>query len=163
MGYFGMNWVSTVIIPKKYDKIMMKERNNDEYTNISITLEQIYGNEIALNLFINYMIKEYSLELVLSTIEFVQFQMYLKQYVADADTESTAADITNGEIQSANIRLSKNIPTSKIIQDAKMMQASVLDISKQIAHGLYNKYVVSGSEFEINISGLWREEKRDII
>lgn len=185
MVFFAMNIVSTVMIVRKqtvtdkakgakeylYDLYHRGNVNSISNSNTTATLSMILGNEKSLNLFMNHLSKEYSLEILLSTIEFMQFQQYLQKHMngnmkvqythqLDVSSEST---VDSYEIKV--IKFPVNIPRSQIIEECKVAgkQQSVLDVGKDIALGLYDKYIKFGSEFEINISGIMKDKLEDLI
>ena len=172
--FFALNTVSTVSVVKKLAQLDRakgtKESLYDLYdratvhslsdTNSSITLEMILANEKSLNLFINHLSKEYSLEILLSTIEFVQFQKYLQPHL----NQDTLLDVKKENCDGIKIlKFPSNVPRSEIIESNDMKEQSVLEISKHVARGLYNKYIAIASEFEVNISGIMRDELLDIV
>ena len=81
---FTLLSVSTFMIKYKDDKQavrMQMERittmENTRNDNTKITLDSVLGNDKCLNIFMNHLSKEYSMELLLSYIEFDQFQKYI--------------------------------------------------------------------------------------
>ena len=174
---FIMNYVSTQLVTKKSthkhgdesDMEMVNtttpETTNSPTPNISsftdITLNTIMRNKQAFHLFMKHLGKEYSMECLLSFIEFTQFQNYLYGHI---DNENKNNDF----VPDKRITLAENIPISAIIEQEEVLSDDGKDDffvaqAKIKAHRLYNKYVRIGAEFEINISSTERRKIKNIL
>ena len=109
------------------------------------------GDSNDIDLFISHINQEFSLEIMLSFIEFVQFRQFLKEIAIKynyVDSEQI------GGVES--FRFSSTVPKSSIVYDHKGIPCEDRDelvkFFKEIAYELYEKYIVVGTEFEINIS-----------
>ena len=95
------------------------------------------------------------MELLLSSVEIMQFQNYLRNY-GDSDGDQDWPRVID-------IELPNTIPMSMIVESAEIIpNESVDDVflyqSKIKAHKLYNKYIKIGCEFELNIEASQRRE-----
>eukprot|EP01084_Bolivina_argentea_P203937 348229_1 len=146
-----INYVSTFVIPKRF-KDKTKQANlvckTDTLSNI-INVQQILQDANALHIFMVHLSKEYSMEILLSTIEIIQFQELLKEYITDDEIINKVTCIC----------LPETIPISQIVkQQEKQDNNNVLLCAKIKAYNLFNKYIESMSEFEINIPGNMRDK-----
>ena len=88
----------------------------------------------------------YSMEILLAYLEFAQFQEFVQTHLSDSDMD----------IVDENIRITSTVPVSMIV-DCTVAPPDDIDMdavlynTKIKAHKLFNKYVRSGSEYEINI------------
>ena len=151
---FAMIYVSTHFLKKHQQKIS-KDTSVTRHTSISndVTVEKVVCDDQMIHAFMVHLSKEYSMEILLSFIEFNQFQKYIRTQM-----ERNGIEIPDG------IELSEfpaNVPKSQIVEgtadDIVMIIDSnkddtFIDNAKIKAHQLYQKYVKPGSEFEINIS-----------
>eukprot|EP01084_Bolivina_argentea_P254699 428254_1 len=106
-----------------------------------ITLEFVLSSKKLINIFIRHLAREYSIETLLSYIEFQQYQEMVWQFVKDKNCEI--------------IQLADNVPISAILE-SKYNDDKYIDM-KTKAHYIYNKYIKVSSEYEINISGIQRD------
>merc|ERR1712129_386019 len=93
-------------------------------------LFDILSTEVTYNEFIRHLSKEYSIELLLSLTEFVQFQNAQKQKVK----------VGNIEIDKSDLVLPSSIPQSFIVSNAAWN-------GQDQAFLLFKKYIESGAEF----------------
>ena len=97
-----------------------------------------------LDVFMSHLAQEFSLELALSLIEFIQFKSYLEMnmniHLDDGNT-----------ISFCSMRLCEDIPKSSIVYDTAHDH-------KWKARELYNKYIRIGSNYEINVHSEIRAE-----
>eukprot|EP01084_Bolivina_argentea_P302051 521301_1 len=154
---FAMVYISTIgIINKatKYDRL-----NNNNKIN-GIKLDTVLSNQDAIQLFINHLSNEYSMECLLALIEITQFQNYVEAHFMDINIETIKDDIYIDK----RIQFPASIPISDIIE-AKEQNVSndYLIEAKMKAYKLYTKYIEFGSEFEINISSKQRNTIVNII
>ena len=140
------------------------------------TIDRMLANENTIHAFMVHLSKEYSMEVLLSYIEFCQYQKYVLQHM-EHEQESTV-EITD---------FPSNIPLSEIIEadELRLIDTCQTDVdldtdgihrqensdnaqkysrtkpatqndtflhdAKMKAYKLYHKYIKVGSEFEINI------------
>ena len=136
-----------------YDK-NVKRKSSGNVSNLSkieiesinnIKLNQVLSQEKSLNLLMQHLAKEFSMECLLSLIEFLQWQEYiLSKY------DWFVPEMNNISIK-YEIVLPQSIPRSEIIFDN-------YDSDKMKAYKLFQKYVAVGSQYEINISSQTRVE-----
>eukprot|EP01084_Bolivina_argentea_P162247 282379_1 len=107
----------------------------EKSSNPTFSLRQILSTKDTVHLFMLHLSKEYSMECLLSFIEFSQFLVYLQN--KDAKTENNDIEIPN-ELSQSNIITNKETDF------------------KQKAYDLYSKYIKRGCYYEINISGALR-------
>eukprot|EP01083_Nonionella_stella_P164595 545256_1 len=129
-----------------------------------VTLPQVLKNETTFNSFMQHLIKEFSIEIMLALIELSQFQERMRALAL-----STDQNIANQEEWKLSFDLLDGlsyIPQSSIVFDAlneeevnTFQHMIMTDITKRKqmeflirAHKIYEKYFDSGSDFEINIS-----------
>eukprot|EP01084_Bolivina_argentea_P080153 145227_1 len=149
---YSIVFISTVYIAK--------ELNNNgkcewQITGDGITLQMVLSNQTTLNLFMNYLSTEYSMEILLSCIEIMQYQSYVKNFMDKHFGSGNQIELLSG------------IPTSLIIEESAKTDGINIEIddtdglnlynAKIKAHKLYNKYIKENAEFEINISGNMRD------
>lgn len=112
-------------------------RRSESHRNGTRTLDsklrEIFGDELLFEAFMAWMYREFSSEVLLSLIEFVQFKALLK-----------GSQINEKE----NIVFYSEIPKSTIVHSTDGIPA--------IADALYEKYIRSHSELQINISSMLR-------
>merc|ERR1711879_680393 len=108
--------------------------------------------EDSLNAFMHHLAKSYSMEILLSLIEFVQYQQWLKGIL----TVNVAI-----HSEEALIEFPSTVPVSEIIEideivlveNAMTPEMVQMKKAKVKAHRLYQKYVAQdAAEYEINIS-----------
>lgn len=111
------------------------------------------------------------MECLLSIVEIMQFQIWLGQYmdVGNNDDDEIKVEQPDENEDVSDFRVivfSEKIPQSAIIEskeeldkyniDSNVDKDGVLIQAKIKAHKLYEKYINTGSEFEINISSAQR-------
>lgn len=142
---FLMIYISTMYLYNKYvqeNKVqflqLIDHKNIIEFEN------DILCSENALNALMMLLSREYAMEILLSFIEFHQYQLYIMNKL----------EMNKEEIQhSFNINLNElpsNIPDSEIL-------LSCPDNEKLMAYKLYKKYIEIGSEYQINIASNTKE------
>eukprot|EP01084_Bolivina_argentea_P149659 261409_1 len=147
---FSLIFVSTVYIPKK---LSAQNQQDWQIADDGITLQMVLSDETTLNLFMNHLSTEYSMEILLSAIEIMQYQNYVKKLMDKHlyNPRSSAQFV-------------HSIPTSEILDASERLNDIQMDNTdewnicnaKIKAHKLYNKYMIESAEFEINISGQMR-------
>lgn len=147
---FGMVYLSTFSVmsrnecsedmqsDKARDVEIFSRSDNAENDGMFIRLKDVLCHPETLNLLMVYLGKEYSMECLLSLIEFVHFQLFIYGEMKE-EQRITLPD--NFKI----CRLSDNVPSSGIVKNRNLSP-------KAKAVKLYEKYVETGGEFEINIS-----------
>lgn len=145
-----------------------------------IKLEHLLSIRKPLNLFMQHLSKEYSTECLLSYIEFTQFQDWLLQQMRhhceyldvplilyDTPSNIPISDIiTKGEEEKSDIYLdfgTDHVDVPSMIHDPTTSSSSnyhdaILKKAKIKAHKLFNKYIQTEAEYEINVSGLIRNK-----
>merc|ERR1712228_143961 len=117
-------------------------------TTIEQRMRQMLLDEQQFEDFVQFMIKEFSSESILSFVEFVQFKQRLIDYM-------NLKTMTTDDGKFENHLMSEGIPKSSIVHGnyAKIEEDEDMDkMFKNIATLLYEKYIKIGAEFEINIS-----------
>ena len=109
--------------------------------NIKVTLQNVLTNDTAINIFMNHLSQEFSMELLLCYLECNQYKTYVKNTL-------------NIPIETQLIQFPDTVPISHIITkyDTDPNITDPYIKIKYIASELYNKYVRIGSEYEININ-----------
>ena len=144
-----------------------KELKSVSAGKTKISLQKIMGKTEYLDLFMKHLAQEFSLELALSLIEFIQFKNYLEDqefkndfkiedgddevrtHIIDHDEEEQRQDMHNTEFSS--MTLCEDIPKSSIVYDTEHN-------NEWKARELYMKYIRVGSQYEININSAIRSE-----
>eukprot|EP01084_Bolivina_argentea_P144088 252890_1 len=177
---FLMIYVSTFMV-------MSKNINQKDSDNISdaqrvrshsmqISLDDILSDSKSLHLFMVHLTKEFSIELILSYIEFYQFQEFCLneinsvKIIIHTDDKREIMD-TQPHVETMHMNDLKNVPKSQIVHetcssikfDLTNLHKQILADSKMKAHELYNKYIAQGSKFEINISDKMRKKLINIL
>jgi len=140
----NMNRISTLSrssIPSK-----SKEKSQ------KIRLRAILSHKGSINTFMLHLSKEYSMELLLAAIEFVQFQQYLLPHLNESDYDlhvQKLVDFPSNVPQSLIVHGEEDEDISLIVHDVKN---EFLFYAKLKALRLYKKYVADNSEYEINIA-----------
>ena len=179
---FLMVYVSTALLAKKQNSINMPLNNPRLSTHSSSewTVDSVLHEESTLNAFMAHLSREYSMEILLSFIEFTQFQMAVTQKM-----DEHGVIIENNK----NIEITQfpsNIPQSAIVHTLNMERINETDDieiqfeqnnttnqtdsidefirnAKICAHELFKKYIREFSEFEINISAMERQKMSDLL
>eukprot|EP01084_Bolivina_argentea_P149660 261411_1 len=144
---FSMIFISTVYIRQKLSTPIMRLKSvqsidTNQQIDDNITLQMVLSNEKSLNLFMNHLSTEYSMEILLCCIEIMQYQNYVKEFITDF-----------GNVE--DVQFPINTPISEILMDSN--DKSVTENAKKKAHKLYKKYICEFAEFEVNISGTMRD------
>eukprot|EP01084_Bolivina_argentea_P249986 418663_1 len=124
---------------KEYNLIQnMQMISTQNQNNI---LRNVLKDNDTLNLFMQHLLKSFSGECLLSFIEFTQFRSYA----------ITELNINETDIEyCVNISIADNVPQSHIVYGEHTSNDMLLSF-KIKGLQLYNKYVKSGAEFEINL------------
>eukprot|EP01083_Nonionella_stella_P070964 190262_1 len=111
----------------------------------SINLDQMLKNNEHFTCFMKHLANEFSMELLLSLVEFIQFKQLIHEQIKGTSTEHVNED------QFADVELAKCIPQSSIVHDPD-------DALEAKALKLYQKYVATSSEWEINVHSAVRQQ-----
>eukprot|EP01083_Nonionella_stella_P025547 70316_1 len=153
-----MIYASTKLIINKNDSSLDKHHRLERLDSLSNQdhaldripaaqrLYAILADTDALNLFMLHLTKEYSMEILLSFIEFCQYLDYLESF--QSDTQRNAAML--------NFNLTKTLPVSSIVLNED-------DDFKRKGYALYCKYISSSSEYEINIRSKLRTDLSNVM
>eukprot|EP01084_Bolivina_argentea_P072029 130831_1 len=181
--FCAMNYVSTFMLIAKYKRskttqIEASDPDVDTAQASRIDLDKILSNKQATHLFMLHLSKEYSIECLLSYIEFTQYRQYLVSEMdklgMNPDYSSNLSDVpqspqTSTPSEPHHQSFPSNIPQSLIVSDStkhthadSTQDEELLCSAKIKAHKLYAKYIQNGSEFEINISH-GRRENLDVL
>eukprot|EP01084_Bolivina_argentea_P125652 222597_1 len=148
--FFAMNYVSTYALIRKNRTPIIQDAKQ-----VDITLNQTLSNKQAVHLFMVYLTTEFSIELLLSFIEFTQFEKYVLNLIQN--------DLPSKELlrfHSEAVIKHSNVPQSNILEHQPSLknEDTILNDAKVKAQKLYDKYVRTGSEFEINLPS-WMRKK----
>jgi len=116
--------------------------------------------------FMVHLSAEFSMELLLSLVEFIQFKQAIKgancsmkgtQQIVTVTTDSIGPQESNIDVDDpfVNIELPDCVPESSIVHNEN-------DSFQIKARKLYEKYIKIGSEYEINIASGLRKQSMDI-
>ena len=126
-------------------------RQTKEYVSkIEKSLLEFLSNSLAFEAFMTYLSYEFSMENLLSFVEFVQFQKYA------ADTMGRASIQREEDLLCDMLILPDTVPLSEIVHDGNMCL-------KKKALLLYQKYIADGSIYMINIPFRVKQELRQIM
>jgi len=141
-----------------------KRKMTDDDKPKPIHLKHILKKSEYLEVFINHLSHEFSLECILAYIELMQFKSLIQSqqdqvvYADDGKLTPQSSIITRvdtgGSItceETLQFELADNIPQSTIVYDEN-------DDLETKAFKLYQKYIKVGSEFEINIASSIRAQ-----
>eukprot|EP01083_Nonionella_stella_P313080 1122157_1 len=168
------HWINQPLLKHQPDHVMLANTSNIDSVHSSnskqcasrladMTLRQVLKNEAMFDSFMQHLIKEFSMEIMLALIELSQFQESMHAFALTIDENIM---ISNQEWKFACDLLTdlSYIPQSSIVFDALNEEEvntykHVEDVTKQKqmeflirSHKIYDKYFDSGSDFEINIS-----------
>ena len=127
------------IQPDGYETV---SKLSDEFESIDVALEAVLGDDRLIDSFSNHLMREFSVECLLSFIEFEQFRA---RAMNELTIELPIAEPTV---------FSSIVPSSDIVSGIGKETPSL----KECAYRLYIKYLAVGSEFEINISWSLRQK-----
>eukprot|EP01084_Bolivina_argentea_P155635 271209_1 len=147
-------WIQPKLAQKRLN-LQLAEQQQKRYV-----FEDIFGNEKIFHLFMVHLSSEYSMECLLSVIEFIQFQ----KYIIDRDELNIDQNILKNEILFIDIEFPSNVPMSGIVNrnDDEYQNDRMLEYKKK-AYNLWEKYIEERSYFEINISALQRDKLNDTL
>ena len=122
----------------------VKRKTQEYISNISKPLLAFLSNSVAFESFMIYLSHEFSMENLLSFVEFLQFQKYVADKM-DPKRGSSEINGTKKPLLCDMIQLPDTVPLSEIVYDES------LGIKKK-AYLLYKKYICDESVYMINIS-----------
>eukprot|EP01084_Bolivina_argentea_P231874 390930_1 len=108
-----------------------------------ITLIDTLCNKDWLDLFANYLIREYSVECIVCYIEFIQYKRFIKNQQNFHEESDSIVDRQMDYLVATNL-----LPKSNIIYDT---EAKTLKDMVVICRKFYEKYIKTGSEMELNL------------
>ena len=112
-----------------------------------ISVFNILSNKEYIESFMAHLSREFSMEILLALIEFVQFRQNLLDHIHDDNN----INHQETEEELLEIQFPSTIPESSIVKNKSYND-------KERAHALYQKYIAVGSDYEINISSRLRNE-----
>ena len=129
--------------------------DNDDNLSNKQKLTNLLENQYKIELFIQHLNEEFSLEIMLSFIEFLQFRQYLAII-------SIKYKYINQEmiyyINEYKLPQTQIIPKSTIVYNENLNDSicrneqELIKFFKEIAYQLYKKYIIANAELQINIS-----------
>ena len=140
-------------IEREITKIGLHSTKDISKQTNSMSIKTIFSSKQYLDLFAKHLISELSIETLLSYIEFNQYKLLFYQECYSIINDNESREIKSYEINLSNIEC---IPKSSIIYNTfnkyNNNNMDKLICFKQIALLLNEKYIKSGSKYEINIS-----------
>eukprot|EP01084_Bolivina_argentea_P040922 75520_1 len=117
------------------------------------TLFSILSHTQCFQCFIQHLSREFSIECLLSFVEFIQFEAYILEH---KNIDSVNGDTVNRLCD--EVTFSKDIPKSKIVYGENINDNSILDLCRIICEKLYDKYIKIEAEYETNVSSRLRQK-----
>eukprot|EP01084_Bolivina_argentea_P142406 250186_1 len=135
------------IFDKKYEYLILNNYilSNQE-NNVERSLKNTLNDNELINEFFVHLSHEFSVELLLAFVEFIQFRNVMMN---DDEFVINDKDKLNDQIK---ITLPENLPKSYIVHEKYKHISINVDKYLSIAKNLFDKYIYYGAEFEINIS-----------
>ena len=133
--------------------------NKDLYENIK--LSSVIQNGKSFDLFMIHLSMEFSMECLLSFVEFVQFKQHMYNHITINNTytiSESEKDKYIGFDQDLDIKFPDNVPKSSIVYSEDNGTINFNQNNRIIAKKLYAKYIEIKSEFEINIPHKMRQK-----
>eukprot|EP01084_Bolivina_argentea_P023739 44342_1 len=155
--FFALVVVSTFVIQRKNKKYHSTKIGAEIQSDKK--LEDVLSNGRTLNLFMNHLSKEFSMECLCSFIELSQFQKYVLKQMNENINSDEKPQVSDIKL----INFPSNVPTSIIIEEHEEKNNIPIQNIKNKAYNLYVKYIKMGAELEINISGMMRDELIDTL
>ena len=182
--------LSTLVIPRKVSmmiewdaegptaKVKMESSSGD----FRGTMQAILMSEQKCEAFVDWMYREFSSEVILSFLEFIQFRKFVKAEIRktdgvdiDEDSDPYDFDLFDGMPQSTivydSFQFDQSVPFPSHLVDvpSDSIKSADLDFDgsptqnplircKRIAHLLFMKYIDYDAQHEINISGRLRDK-----
>ena len=164
------NSASSVI---SYNKLLDDKddnNNNNNNNNNQVTLQQVLSHIKSFELYMVHLSREFSLECLLSTIEFIEYQKLIYNLINLSEANHDDIEDIKGHKFNGNdnklwcniIKLPEHIPKSAIVYgDARGNNR--VENCKIKAWALYTKYICVNSDFEINIPGEMRSRYKRLM
>eukprot|EP01084_Bolivina_argentea_P194521 333762_1 len=135
-----------------------------------ITLYQVLSHIKSFELYMVHLSREFSLECLLSTIEFIEYQKLILSIINinDESNHEQIQDIKgnkynkNRQLWCDIIKLPETLPKSKIVYGDARGDTRLANC-KIKAWAIYTKYIQQGSDFEINIPGDMRSKYKRLM
>ena len=122
-------------------------------------LIDVLSDREGFDLFVVHLLKEFSTENVLAVVELTQYRTYyqdvdwgLDYLLRDRPKQSQSLRMSNGG--NRLIQIPEHVPRSEVIHDDE------LEMVDKVRY-LVEKYIVEGARFQVNISGIQRQETMD--
>jgi len=149
IAVFSPPFISTFWVLQQIKVSQQKDSNIPvQSENHSLQIYDILQDKELIDLFMQHLIEEFSMECLLSVIEFQQFKSYSMQQLNINTTDMGDAIKT--------VIFPDNVPQSNIVYndhgEETEGEGDMLLLFKIKAYKLYEKYIKIGTEFEINIS-----------
>merc|ERR1712228_162369 len=142
-------------IDTKFTRVNSTKLRSPSTAEADIILNDILNNVDTIHLFMIHLSNEYSIECLLSFIEFWQYIEYLKVNIRNKLETKEITDNDDKPYIALTVELPDTLVQSKIVTN--------LDTDyKRKAYDLYTKYIVIGCAYEINISGHLRQKFIDL-
>ena len=127
-----------------------------------VKLTAILSHPKGFELFMRHLSTEFSIENLLSLVEFLQFQEMMYQSIINNDQFKDYVD-TDHSLWCQKISIPSNVPKSHIIFEGQEMtdlvetfcecdETQFIGVVKKIAYNLYLKYIATSSELEVNVA-----------
>ena len=202
IGLFSMSFVSTYWVMKQVEvsnilnnlEMVIADASQLEIGSVTsrtkkgdrITLQMILCDKDLFGLYMQHLIKEFSMECLLAVVEFTQFKKhaidtFFKKHAIDTSFSNiniNVDDFENSDYYNTDhlFVFPENVPLSDIVYGYGTEDLSIditvepptnsnsetdktlLLLFKDKAHKLYHKYIAVGSGFEVNISYKMRAE-----
>ena len=136
-------------IEQQIDIEIVKQRSaSSPGTNTAKAFRDIFTNEENVDLFAQHLLEEYSIEVLLSYIEFIQYKSLFKDQYYSTHKTGNKLETYFFEIDVTKL---KYVPESSIIYNS-FNDNNIISNFKNMAWELFNKYVKKGVLYEVNIS-----------
>lgn len=167
-----MNRVFTISSANGYDGDDANSPSNHDHDNNYLTsiqdetghlrLTAILSHNKGFELFMRHLSTEFSLENLLSLVEFLQFQEMMYQCIINNDQFNDFLDM-NQTLWFQKISLPTNVPKSYLIYEGQSVEdmletlcdideTQFIGIMKKMGYRLFLKYIANSAEFEVNIA-----------
>ena len=134
--------LSRELIQIQPERQYIKVENSELETK---SLDELLTNSVAFEAFMTHLCHEFSMENLLSLVEFLQFQKYMANEIGYYDDIDMDNDENKEELLCDIVVLPDIVPFSAIVTD--------IDLNvKEKAYALYEKYIGDESVYTINIS-----------
>eukprot|EP01083_Nonionella_stella_P007582 21862_1 len=123
MVFFAMLCVSTFMLIKYKQKQQYHIDSPSSMSSAQVQLKQILSNKKAMHLFMLHLSKEYSIECLLSYIEFTQYQQYVENgmmEIALRDGDGSSVDPPTKTKSKTHRPFASNIPMSCIVSSSHL-------------------------------------------